>query len=114
MRIFTDDAILQSGLALNVSQPLLRDLFTDASRVQVTLAQNNRSIAGTRVDESVVHTTADVKTAYWNLVAAINNVEARRTALQLAEELVRVNKAKVDVGSAPPLDGSSSAERVGV
>ena len=103
---------LQSGLSLSVSQPLLRDLHTDASRVQVILAQNNRSIVGTRLDESVVHTTADVKTAYWNLVAAMNNVEARRTALQLAEELARVNKAKVDVGQSPPLDLVSAQAEV--
>jgi outer membrane protein TolC len=103
---------VQSGLSLNVSQPLVRDFHTDATRVQMTLAQNNRSIASTRVDESVVHTTAEVKTAYWNLVAAMNNVEARRTALQLAEELARVNKAKVDVGQSPPLDLVSAQAEV--
>jgi len=45
-----------------------------------------------------------VKTSYWNLVAARANVEARQKALELAEELVRVNKARVDVGQSPPLD----------
>jgi HAE1 family hydrophobic/amphiphilic exporter-1 len=104
--------LLRSGLAVNVSQPLLRDLHTDAARIQQTLAQNNRSIAGTRLDERLVQTTASVKTTYWNLVAAINNVEARRTAVQLAEELARVNKAKVDVGQSPPLDLVSAQAEV--
>ncbi|MQA30379.1 MAG: hypothetical protein GEU82_11150 [Luteitalea sp.] len=104
--------LLQSGLSLNVSQPLLRGLFTDVPRVQLALAQNNRSIADTRLNESVVHTTAAVKAAYWNLVAAMNNVEARRTALQLAEELARVNKAKVDVGQSPPIDLVSAQAEV--
>jgi HAE1 family hydrophobic/amphiphilic exporter-1 len=104
--------LLQSGLSINVSQPLLRDLLTDPSRVQLALAQNNRSIAGTRLNESVVQTTAAVKAAYWNLVAAMNNVDARRAALQLAEELVRVNKAKVDVGQSPPIDLVSAEAEV--
>ncbi len=52
----------------------------------------------------MVRTTASVKSAYWNLVAANANVEARQKALDLAQELVRVNKARVDVGQAPPLD----------
>ena len=64
----------------------------------------NRDIADTRLSESVVRTTAAVKTAYWNLISARANVEARQKALDLAQELVRVNKARVDVGQSPPLD----------
>jgi outer membrane protein TolC len=56
------------------------------------------------LSESVVRTTANVKSAYWNLVSAKANVDARRKAVELVQELVRVNKAKVDVGSAPPID----------
>ena len=104
--------LLQSGLSFNVSQPLLRDLKTDSSRLQLAISQTNRSIADTRLQESVVHTTAAVKTAYWNLVSARANVEARRTAVTLAEELARVNKAKVDVGQSPPLDLLSAQAEV--
>jgi outer membrane protein TolC len=96
--------VLSSGLAVSVSQPLVRNLFTDGSRLQLTQSRNGRTIAGTRLQESLVHTAARVKTAYWNLVAARANVDARRTAVDLAEELARVNKAKVDVGQSPPLD----------
>jgi len=53
-----------------------------------------------------------VKTAYWALVAAIANVDARRTAVDLAQELERVNKAKVDVGQSPPLDLVSAQAEV--
>jgi outer membrane protein TolC len=104
--------LLQSGLSFNVSQPLLRDLKTDSSRLQLAISQTNRSIADTRLQESVVHTTAAVKTAYWNLVSARANVEARQTAVTLAEELARVNKAKVDVGQSPPLDLLSAQAEV--
>ena len=96
--------ILQSGLSLNVSQPLLRDVAIDSARQQLATSRIDRDIAGTRLRESVVRTTANVKAAYWNLVSAIANVQSRRTAVDLAEELVRVNHAKVDVGQSPPLD----------
>ncbi|OFW14505.1 MAG: hypothetical protein A3F69_01555, partial [Acidobacteria bacterium RIFCSPLOWO2_12_FULL_66_10] len=96
--------LLQSGLSINVSQPLVRDLFIDGFRQQLATSRTNREIAGTRLRESLVHITAGVKSAYWNLVSARANVEARRSTLDLAQELVRVNKAKVDVGSLPPLD----------
>ena len=45
-----------------------------------------------------------MKSTYWALVSSIALVEARQTALDLAGELARVNKAKVDVGQSPPLD----------
>jgi HAE1 family hydrophobic/amphiphilic exporter-1 len=104
--------LMQSGLGINVSQPLIRDVSIDPARQQLAVSRTNRDIAGTRLRESVVHTTANVKAAYWNLVSAVANVEARRSALALAEELVRVNKAKVDVGTSPPLDLVSAQAEV--
>ena len=59
-----------------------------------------------------MHTTANVKAAYWNLVSARATVDARQSALDLAQELVRVNKAKVDVGTSPPLDLVSAQAEV--
>jgi outer membrane protein TolC len=78
------------------------------------LSRTNRSIADTRLQETVVQTAAAVKTAYWNLASARANVEARQAALSLAEELVRVNKAKVDVGQSPPIDLVSARAEVAV
>ncbi len=104
--------LLQSGLVLNVSQPLVRDLSIDPARQQLATSRVNRDIAGTRLQESVVRTTANVKTVYWSLAAAHANVDARQTALELARELVRVNKARVDVGQAPPLDSVSAQAEV--
>ncbi len=104
--------LLRSGFSASVSQPLLRDLFTDAARTNVALSRNNRTIADTRLQESVVRTTAAVKAAYWNLVAARANVLARQAARRLAEELVRVNTAKVEVGQSPPIDLVSAQAEV--
>ena len=104
--------LLRSGLSIAFSQPLLKDFFTDAARTNLVLSRTNRAIADTRLQESVVHTTAAVKAAYWNLVSARANVEARQASLRLAEELVRVNRAKVDVGQSPPIDLVSAEAEV--
>ncbi len=100
----TYDPLVQSGLSLNVSQPLVRNMRIDVARRNLTQSRIDRDIAGMQVRESVVRTTAQVKTAYWNLVTSIANVDARKSVLDLAQELVRVNQAKVQVGQAPPLD----------
>jgi outer membrane protein TolC len=104
--------LLQSGLSLNLSQPLVRDLSIDSPRVQLALSQTDRAVAETRLRETLVHTTASVKSAYWNLVSAMANVDARKSALDLAQELERVNKVKVDVGQSPPLDLVSAQAEV--
>jgi HAE1 family hydrophobic/amphiphilic exporter-1 len=51
-----------------------------------------------------VQTVAAIKQAYWTLKATMANVTVQQRSLELAEELVRQNKARVDVGQAPPLD----------
>ncbi len=104
--------LVQSGLSLAVSQPLVRNFSIDSPRQQLATSRTNRDIADTRLRESLVHTAANVKTTYWNLVSARATVEARRSALDLAQELVRVNKAKVDVGTSPPLDLVSAQAEV--
>jgi HAE1 family hydrophobic/amphiphilic exporter-1 len=104
--------LVQSGLSVAVSQPLIRNLSFDSNRQQLATSRTNRDISDTRLRESLVHTTANVKSAYWNLVSARDTVNARRSTLDLAQELVRVNKAKVDVGTSPPLDLVSAQAEV--
>ena len=104
--------ILRSGLAFNVSQPLLKDFKTDSARTQLVQSRYSRDVADASLREQLVQTTANVKSTYWALVSAIALVEARQTALDLAEELARVNKAKVDVGQSPPLDLVSAQAEV--
>jgi outer membrane protein TolC len=104
--------LLESGLLLEVSQPLTRGLSIDSAREQLATERVERDIAGTHLREAVVQTTADVKAAYWHLVDARSTVEARQSALTLADELARVNKAKVNAGDAPPLDLVAAAAEV--
>src|SRR5437660_12070089 len=82
--------LVQSGLSLNFSQPLLRDLSIDPARQLLAASRIGRDIADTRLRESVVHTSAGVKSAYWNLVSAKANVNARRLTLDLPQELARL------------------------
>jgi len=95
---------LSARLQLAFSQPLLRDFKIDASRAQLDIATRNQSIAETRLQESTVNTAANAERAYWSLVAAIGQSGVQQQALELALELERTNRARVDVGQSPPLD----------
>ena len=98
------DPSLQSGFQFAFSQPLLKDRKMDLARQQTIVTRRNLESSELRVSESVVQTTAAVKLAYWTLKATLANVTVQQRSLELAQELVRQNKARVDIGQTPPLD----------
>jgi outer membrane protein len=108
----TFDPSIQSGLQVAFSQPLLKDRKMDTARLQTTIAQRNLKSSEHRVREATVQTTAAVKTAYWTLKAAQANIAVQQRSLELAEDLVRQNRARVNVGQAPPLDLLSAEAEV--
>ena len=95
---------LGAGLSVGFSQPLLRDFKIDPSRAQLDVSRRNRELLGTRFRESSVNTSADAERGYWALVASLALVDVQQRALDLALELERNNRARVDVGQSPPLD----------
>jgi outer membrane protein len=100
----TFDPSLQSGVQIAFSQPLLKDRKIDAARQQYIIAKRNQESSELRFRESVVQTVAAVKQAYWTLKATVANVTVQQRSLELAEELARQNKVRVDAGQIPPLD----------
>ena len=95
---------LQSGFTLAFSQPLLKDRKMDSARQQNIIATRDQRSSELRYREAGVQTVAAVKQAYWTLKATLANVAVQQRSLELAHALVRENRARVDVGQAPPLD----------
>jgi outer membrane protein len=98
------DPSLQSGVQFAFSQPLLRDRTIDSVRHQYIIARRNQDSSELRFRESVVQTTSSVKQAYWTLKAARANVDVQQRSLELAQQLARENKIRVDAGQIPRLD----------
>jgi len=98
------DPSFQSGFQAAFSQPLLRDRAIDSVRHQYAVAKRNQESSDLRFQETVVQTVAAVKQAYWTLKATRANVAVQERSLELARELARENKVRVDAGQVPPLD----------
>jgi outer membrane protein len=98
------DPNLQSGFQVAFSQPLLRDRKMDSARQQYIIAKRNQESSELRFRETAVQTVAAVKQAYWTLKASLAHVAVQQRSLELAQELVRQNRARVDVGQTAPLD----------
>lgn len=95
---------LNARLQLAFSQPLLRDFGIDATRANVTIALRNQTLAETTLQESTIDVMSSAERNYWLLVSARAQVDVQQRALDLALELERTNRARVDVGQSPPLD----------
>jgi outer membrane protein TolC len=93
-----------SGLTLSATQPLFRNLRLDAPRRQLLLSKKNLEISDTQFRQAVVNVLATVKAQYYDLIFAIDNLEAARKSLALAQKLLDENQIKVKVGTMAPLD----------
>jgi outer membrane protein TolC len=72
--------------------------------MQYIVAKRNQARSDLQFRESLVQTVAAVKRAYWTLKATLANVTVQERSLELAQELARQNKVRVDAGQNPPLD----------
>lgn len=68
------------------------------------MARINRDISDVDLRQRVTNTVADVRNAYWELLYSVAAVAVQQQALELAEQLVRDNRARVEIGTLAPID----------
>jgi outer membrane protein len=95
---------LSSNLSARFVQPLLRNFKTDALRQQIETSRNNQVIADIGVREQVTATSQAVRNAYFDLIGAIEGHKVSLQSLQLAQESLKNNETKVEVGTLAPID----------
>lgn len=94
----------QSGITANLVQPLWRGFKIDATRAALRtnrLTQQNDEISLTATTAT---TQANVRNAYWDLVYAIQAVEAAQNSFDLANRLIQDNQSRVEIGTLAPID----------
>ena len=95
---------VRSSLALTYTQPLLRGFSIDTSRQQVLLSEKNREIADVTLRQAMAVTARAVRRAYWDLAFAIAALDVQRQSLELARESLRNTRARIEIGTVPPVD----------
>jgi outer membrane protein TolC len=97
-----------SFLSFNITQPLLRGFRIDTTRAALQtnrISQQNDEIA---LQATTGTTVANTRNAYWDLVFAIQAVEAAQNSLDIANKLVQDNQARVEIGTLAPIDIKSA------
>jgi outer membrane protein TolC len=95
---------LRSSLALSYRQPLLRGFRIDSARQALLVSEKNREIADVGLRQTIASTTRAVRVAYWDLAYAIASLSVQRQSLELAQESLRNTRARVEIGTTPPID----------
>jgi outer membrane protein TolC len=88
-------------LGLSLNQPLLRDFGWMYTLLIVEVAQNVEQAAYERYKAAIADIIAQVEARYWALVLAIQSVKVQQQSLELANELLRENEGKFNVGTLP-------------
>lgn len=87
-----------SGLALTLTQPLLRNFGVDVNKTFIHIAQNNAKVEEHVFMDRVLTVIATVEQSYWELVFVNENLKVAQLALKAAEELLASNRAKAKAG----------------
>lgn len=101
-----------SNLQANFSMPLLAGFKIDQTRNTLKTTTIQRQIEDVRLTATIENTKASVRTAYWNLRQAIEQIEIQKRALDLANRLYQDNRIKVEIGTLAPIDTVQSEAQV--
>ena len=93
-----------AGLTATVTQPLLRNFGMTATKWQIWIARNTRDATYQTFVRSIQTGINSVEQAYWDLVYAYQNLDVKKESLVIAQDLNRITKIKIDVGSLAPID----------
>ena len=95
---------LSSNLNVGYTQPLLRNFTIDSLRQQLLTGQKEQEIVDLQLQQQLTQTARGVRSAYYDLVGAIGQLGVAQQSLDLANESLRNNERRVEVGTIPPID----------
>ncbi|OUU23964.1 MAG: hypothetical protein CBC13_04260 [Planctomycetia bacterium TMED53] len=102
----------RSGVELSLTQPLLRGRGKEITETNLRVALRNAESSKLATVRSMETTVASVESSYWDLVYARRNVEVQRSALQEAQELLDLNRRRLEVQLGTRLDVISAEANV--
>lgn len=97
---------------IRVTQPLLRGFGFGANLASVRLARAQRGLARATYQQAVIDTITRTVAAYNNLYFAQQSHQNAVRSRDLANELLRENRRRVEVGAISPADVTIAAARV--
>jgi outer membrane protein TolC len=86
------------------TQPVLRNFKIDNNRQQLVVTKLNQDISEIQLQALIINTVSNVRNAYWDYVFATQSVDVAKRSVDLAEQLVKDNQTRVEIGTMAPID----------
>jgi outer membrane protein TolC len=90
--------------SLTLSQPLLKDFGPAANLAEIRIARGEKGISVEDFQKRVMDIIAEAESAYWDLVATIENLRVSEQSLALARDLLEENRIRLEVGAMARLE----------
>ena len=100
----TLNPFFSTSYSAQYAQPLLRGFRIDATRQQLVVTKLNQDVSEIQLQALIINTVSNVRNAYWDYVFAVQAVDVAKRSVALAEQLVRDNQTRVEVGTMAPID----------
>jgi len=100
------------SVLLKLRQPLLRNLWIDAARLEIQVSKRLLKISEEEFRLQVMKIATAVQFAYFDLKLAWENLRVQQLALKSAEQLLAGQKDRVAQGTLAPLDEKQAESQV--
>lgn len=87
------------AISLNVSQPLLKNFWIDANRLNISVAKNRLKFSEQGLRVQLITSVTAVINAYYELIFAQQNVQVQQEALDLSQTQLDQDKQRVQIGT---------------
>ncbi len=109
----TTCTIYGSTVELGFNHPLLRGFGSEIAQANIRRQRVQRDQALLNRQMRAANVIRDVVNTYWGLAYATQDLAIRRSAVDLANEQLRVTKAQIDVGRLAPVDSAAVERAIG-
>jgi outer membrane protein len=94
----------QSNLTLGLVQPLLKNFGRENTELNIDVARFSKEGALEQFKAKLLDVISQVQTQYYQLYSARENLEIKRTSLDLAETILANTRAQVKAGVLPAME----------
>jgi len=100
------------SMSASYTQSLLRNFGRDTTASNLIVARYGSKAADYAFQLAVINLVASTDSAYWDVVFAKRNLENKKVALALAQQQLKENQIRVQVGTLAPIEVTSSEASV--
>jgi len=102
----TNNYFADAGVTLK--QPLLKDFWIDQSRLLIRVRRKEAKMTEQALQFQITKVLLAVELAYYDLIAAREQVRVEEKALELRQQFVAETRRRVEVGDLPALDAEQA------